>query len=67
MNKPKFVKVDEELYEINTDFRTAIECERIIRDKTIGDYERILAFIYTLFGEKAFECKNGVKLLEKRN
>ena len=67
MNKPKYVKVDGELYEINTDFRVAIECERILRDKTIGDYERILAFVYILFGEKAFSCSNVSKLFEKRN
>jgi len=52
LNNPKYVKVDGELYEINTDFRVALECENISRDKKIGDYERGLAIIYKLFGDR---------------
>jgi hypothetical protein len=52
LNKPKYVKVDDELYEINTDFRIALECNRIAEDENIGSYERALAIIYKLFGEK---------------
>jgi len=54
LNNPKYVKVDGELYEINTDFRVALECENISRDKKIGDYERGLAIIYKLFGERRY-------------
>ena len=51
MNKPEYVKVDGQLYKINTDFRVAIECDKIAKDKNIGDFERALAFIYKLYGE----------------
>lgn len=52
MNNPQYVKVDNELYKINTDFRVALECNKIALDKKINDYERALAIIYKLFGEK---------------
>lgn len=52
MHYPRYVIIDNEEYEINTDFRIAIECDRISRDEEIGDYERALAIIYTLYGEK---------------
>ena len=64
MSKPKYVKVDDELYEINTDFRVALACDKIARDKNIGDYERTLAIIYKLFGEKGLLCSNQQKLIE---
>ena len=64
MSKPKYVKVDNELYEINTDFRVAFDCEEIARDVNISDYERGLAIIYKLFGEKGLSCQNTNKLLE---
>ena len=52
MDYPKYVKIGEKKYKINTDFRVAIECNNIIQDKNIGDTERGLAIIYKLFGEK---------------
>ena len=52
MNNPEYVKVEDTLYKINTDFRIALECNNIAEDKTIGDYERALAIIYKLFGEE---------------
>ena len=64
MNKPQYVKVDDKLYKINTDFRIALECNRIAEDDTIGDYERSLAVIYKLFGDEGLECRNQNKLLE---
>ena len=64
MNNPEYVKVDNELYKINTDFRVAIECNRISRDKKIGDYERALAIIYKLFGEKGLDCENQDRLIK---
>lgn len=64
MNEPKYAKVDGQLYEINTDFRVALECNKIARDKSIGDYERAMAVIYKLFGEPGLDCKNQNKLLE---
>ena len=64
MNKPEYIKVDNELYKINTDFRVALECNNISRDITIENYERGLAIIYKLFGEKGLNCKNQNKLME---
>lgn len=65
MNYPKYVIIDDEKYEINTDFRIAIECNEIAEDSTIGDYERALAIIYKLFGDKALENKKNYKQLMK--
>lgn len=64
MNKPQYVKVDGKEYKINTDFRIALECNKIATDETIGDYERALAIIYKLFGEDGFNCENKQKILE---
>jgi hypothetical protein len=52
LSNPKNVKVGEEIYPINTDFRVALECNKLATDEQIGDYERALAIIYLLFGEK---------------
>lgn len=49
---PEYVEVKGKQYKINTDFRVAIECNRIAEDNTIGDFERVLAIIYKLFGEE---------------
>jgi len=64
LNNPQYVKVDNKLYKINTDFRIALECNNIAEDKTIGEYERALAIIYKLFGEDGLDCENQNKLLE---
>ena len=52
MNNPEYVKVDGKLYKINTDFRIALECDKIARDTSIGELERPMAIIYKLFGEE---------------
>lgn len=64
MNKPEYVKVDDKLYKINTDFRVAIECNKIATDTKIGDMERALAIIYKLFGEDGLDCTKMDKLIE---
>lgn len=64
MNNPEYVKVDDELYKINTDFRVAIECNKISRNEKIGDYERGLAIAYKLFGEHGLNCTKMDKLIE---
>ena len=64
MNNPEYVKVDGDLYKINTDFRVALECNRIAEDTKINDYERALAIVYKLFGEKGLNCENQNKLIE---
>ena len=65
MEYPKYVKVNDKKYEINTDFRIAIECNRIAEDTSIGDFERALAIIYTLFGDEGINAQDDYeKLLE---
>ena len=64
LSKPEYVKIDDELYKINTDFRVAIECNKIALDKKIGDTERGMAIIYKLFGESGLDCTRMDKLLE---
>lgn len=62
---PQYVEIDGKQYKINTDFRVAIECNRIAEDNTIGDLERSLAIIYTLFGEEGIDTPDHYeKLLE---
>lgn len=55
-NYPEYVEINGNKFKINTDFRVAIECNRIAQDETIGDYERALAIIYKLFGKKGLEA-----------
>ena len=65
MDYPKYVKISEKKYKINTDFRVAIECQEIALDDTIGDFERALAIIYKLFGDDGLDDSNNYeKLLE---
>lgn len=64
MNKPQYVKVDNKMYKINTDFRVGLECNKIALDESIGDYERALAIIYKLFGEEGLDCQNKDRLCE---
>lgn len=59
----KKIQIDNTIYEVNTDFRVAIECDRIARDKKIGDYERALGIICTLFGTKALDNPNHYEKL----
>ena len=64
MNNPQYVKVDNKLYKINTDFRIALECNKIAEDESIGNLERAMAIIYKLFGEDGLDCENQNRLLE---
>ena len=52
---PQFVEVDGKQYKINTDYRVAIECNRIAEDGTIGKLERSLAIIYMLYGDEGID------------
>lgn len=52
MNYPKYAEVNGHRYKINTDFRVALECNRIAKNEKINDYERSLAIIYKLFGDE---------------
>lgn len=62
---PEYVEIDNKRYKINTDFRVALECNRIAEDNSIGDLERALGIIYTLFGEDGINTPDHYeKLLE---
>lgn len=64
-NYPEFISVKGKQYKINTDFRVAIECNRIAKDNTFGDLKRSLAIIYILFGKAALQdIDNYESLLE---
>ena len=65
MNYPKYAQIEDRIYEINTDFRVAIKCNEVATDETISDYERSLAIIYLLFGEKGLKSNDKEILLEK--
>lgn len=64
-NYPKYAEIEGKKYKINTDFRYAIECDRIAQDETIGDFERALAIIYTLFGEEGINNQGHYEKLLK--
>ena len=65
MKYPEYAEVEGKRYKINTDFRYAIECNRIAQDDTIGNYERALGVIYTLFGDEGIDTpEHHEKLLD---
>lgn len=65
MKYPEFVEIEGKKYKINTDFRVAIKCNEIAEDKSISDYERVLAVIYVLFGDEGINTPpHYEKLLE---
>lgn len=66
MHYPEYAEINGKLYKINTDFRNAIECNRIAEDESISDVERALAIIYVLFGDEGLKEKDYYnELLEK--
>ena len=65
MENPKFVKINDKKYKINTDFRIALECNEISLDENIGEYEKVLAIIYKLYGKEGLDCPQDYeKLIE---
>lgn len=64
-NYPYYAEVNGHRYNINTDFRYAIECNKIAQDDSIGDVERALGIIYTLFGDEGIENPNDYEKLLK--
>ena len=62
---PQFVQVDNIKYKINTNYLTALECEKVAMDTNISDYERGLSIIYLLFGEKGLNARSHYKRLIK--
>ena len=61
----KKIQIEDTIYEANTDFRIAIECNRIATDDTIGDYERALGIICTIFGSKGLDNTSHYEKLLK--
>lgn len=55
MDNPQYVKIKNKKYKINSDFRVALECDKIARNDKIGDTERALAIIYKLFGDDGLD------------
>lgn len=49
------IKIEDTIYTANTDFRIAIRCNEIAQDNTIGDFERALGIICTMFGPEGLD------------
>jgi hypothetical protein len=49
------IQIEDTIYEANTDFRIAIRCNEIAQDNNIGDFERVLGIICTMFGPEALD------------
>ncbi|MBO7732039.1 MAG: hypothetical protein J6S67_05790 [Methanobrevibacter sp.] len=56
-NNPKYAKVGDRKYKINTSYKVALKCNEIVLDNSISDYEKMLAIIYLLFGEEGLEYR----------
>ena len=61
----KKIQIEDTIYEANTDFRVAIKCNEIAQDETIGDFERVLGIICTLFGEHGLDNPSHYEKLLK--
>lgn len=59
------IQIEDTVYTANVDFKNVIECNRIATDDKIGDYERVLAIIYTLYGEGALDNPSHYEKLLK--
>lgn len=65
MRLPEYAEINGKKYKINTDYRIALECNKVAQDKTIGDLERALGVIYLLYGEDGINAEDDYqKLLE---
>lgn len=59
----KKIQIEDTIYEANVDFRNIIKCNEIANDENIGNYERFLAIIYLVFGDKGLDnSKHHTKL-----
>lgn len=56
----KRVQVNGTIYDANVDFRTILRCNEIATDKTIGDCERALGVLCTVFGAKILDKENVI-------
>ena len=64
-NYPEYVEVNGKRYKLKTDFRVAIRCNEIAENKKIGDYERALGIICTLFGKDTIDDDENLEQLLK--
>ena len=55
MKCEKKIQIGDTVYTANTSYKTAIKCNEIATDEHIGDFERALAVICTVFGDKALD------------
>lgn len=55
MKCEKKVRIGDTIYTANTSYKTAIKCNEIATDEHIGDFERALAIICTMFGGEALD------------
>lgn len=66
MNRyPEYIEVNNTRYKLNTDFRLALRCDEIFRDDSIGNYEKTLAIIYILLGEKGLKDHHNHEKISK--
>lgn len=65
INYPTKAEIEDRIYPINTDFRVALQCEKISQNKNISDTKRALAIIYKLFGDKGLENPKDWEELSK--
>ena len=49
------IQIDNIVYEAKVDFRTALKCNQIASDKSIGNFERVSGIICTMFGKDAVD------------
>ena len=61
----KKIQIEDTIYEANVDFRNAIRCNEIATDETIGDFERVLGIICTMYGPNAIDNPNHYEKLLK--
>lgn len=53
--RPHYAEINGVKFKIDTDFKTAVECDRVLRDPNIGSHEKTLAIIYLIFGDAGLE------------
>lgn len=63
MSNPKFVKIGNKKYPINTDFRVAIKCNDVALNNDINNFEKSLAIIYLLYGDEGLKDDNNYEML----
>lgn len=66
MSCTKKIQIDDVIYIADVDFRTAIKCNEIATNKNIGDFERVLGIVCTMFGDNGMDkCAKYPEHIEK--